>query len=72
MEFLNLFPLTIYKSELGLDETVRKNLIQEVYNQEKESKNNEKKMYMKKLIIEICSEIEEKGDSKYYNYKFNV
>ena len=45
MEFLNLFPLTIYKSALGLDETVRKNLIQEVYNQEKESKNNEKKMY---------------------------
>ena len=45
MEFLNLFPLTIYKSKLGLDETVRKNLIQEVYNQEKESKNNEKKMY---------------------------
>ena len=43
MEFLNLFPLTIYKSALGLDETVRKNLIQEVYNQEKESKNNEKK-----------------------------
>lgn len=45
MEFLNIFPLTIYKSTLGLDETVRKNLIQEVYNQEKESKNNEKKMY---------------------------
>ena len=45
MEFLNLFPLTIYKSKLGLDETVRKNLIEEVYNQEKESKNNEKKMY---------------------------
>ena len=45
MEFLNLFPLTIYKSALGLDENVRKNLIQEVYNQEKESKNNEKKMY---------------------------
>ena len=33
--------------------------------------DNEKKMYMKKLIIEICSEIEEKGDSKYHNYKFN-
>ena len=26
MEFLNLFPLTIYKSALGLDEIVRKNL----------------------------------------------
>ena len=33
--------------------------------------DNEKKMYMKKLMIEICSEIEEKGDSKYHNYKFN-
>ena len=32
---------------------------------------NERKMYMKKLMIEICSEIEEKSDSKYYNYKFN-
>ncbi len=43
MEFLNIFPLTIYKSTLGLDETIRKNLIQEVYNQEKESKSNEKR-----------------------------
>ena len=33
--------------------------------------DNEKKMYMKKLMIEICSEIEEKGDNKYHNYKFN-
>ena len=33
--------------------------------------SNEKKMYMKKLMIEICSEIEEKGDNKYHNYKFN-
>ena len=33
--------------------------------------DNEKKMYMKKLMIQICSEIEEKGDIKYHNYKFN-
>ncbi len=33
--------------------------------------DNEKKMYMKKKIPEICSEIEEKSDIKYNNYKFN-
>ena len=33
--------------------------------------NNEKKMYMKQKITEICSEIEEKSDVKYHNYYFN-
>ena len=32
---------------------------------------NEKKMYLKKLVIDICSEIDEKPDIKYHNYKFN-
>ena len=33
--------------------------------------NNEKKIYMKKKVTEICSEIEEKSDVKYHNYHFN-
>ena len=32
---------------------------------------NEKTMYMKKRIMEICSEMEEKSDLKYHNYQFN-
>ena len=32
---------------------------------------NEKKLYMKKLIIKICSEIEEKSNNNYHNYQFN-
>lgn len=35
----NLFPLTLYKSELGLSEEERKILIQEIYSHEKQSKN---------------------------------
>ena len=45
MEILNLFPLSIYKSKVGLDDDLRKTLIQEIYNQENESKNNRTKMY---------------------------
>ena len=45
MEILNLFPLSIYKSKVGIDEAQRKILIQEIYNQENESKNNRTKMY---------------------------
>ena len=45
MEILNLFPLSIYKSKVGLNDDLRKTLIQEIYNQENESKNNRTKMY---------------------------
>ncbi len=45
MEILNLFPLSIYKSKVGLDDVLKKTLIQEVLNQENESKNNRTKMY---------------------------
>tara|TARA_Y100001970_G_C14167995_1_gene822472 strand:+ start:1006 stop:1725 length:720 start_codon:yes stop_codon:yes gene_type:complete len=31
----------------------------------------EKSMYMNKLIIEICSQIDEKPECNYYNYQFN-
>ena len=45
MEIINLFPLSIYRSKVGLDDALRKTLIQEIYNQENESKNNRTKMY---------------------------
>ena len=34
--------------------------------------HSEKKMYLKQKIIKICSDIEEKSDINYDNYKFNI
>ena len=42
-EIIRLFPLTVYKTKLGLTEDERKELIKEVYEQEKNSKNLEYK-----------------------------
>mgnify|MGYP003315142678 CR=1 FL=1 len=36
----NFFPLTIYKSKIGLDEKERQILISEIYNLEKNSDKN--------------------------------
>lgn len=38
-KLIHLFPLTIYKSHLGLTDSERKELIEDVYLQEKQSKN---------------------------------
>ena len=32
---------------------------------------SDKSFYMKKRLTEICSEMEEKSNIKYHNYKFN-
>ena len=33
--------------------------------------DNEKKMYLNSLLIQICSQIDEEPDSKYHNFKLN-
>ena len=42
-KLIHLFPLTIYRSHLGLTDSARKELIEDVYLQEKQSKNLENK-----------------------------